>query len=210
MKSCERWPSSTSATTKAPRFGCSWIALPVTPVQILWINMVTAVALGTTLAFEPAELGVMRRQPRHPSQPVLTGDMLWRIIYVSLIFVAGAFGMFYWAEARGLPVEHARTLVVNTIVAMEVFYLFSVRYVHGGGLTWRNVFGTPAVLIGVTATVVAQLCFTYLPVMNAVFETRPVSPGEGMAVIGAGVSLLVLAEAERALRRRTGAGRKAR
>jgi magnesium-transporting ATPase (P-type) len=185
------------------------LALPVTPVQILWINMVTAVALGMTLAFEPVEPGAMKRPPRRPDQPILTGDMMWRIAYVSLIFVAGAFGMFYWAEARGLPIEEARTLVVNTIVAMEIFYLFSVRYVHGAKPTWRNVVGTPAVLIGVSMAVFAQFVFTFLPFMNTVFQTRPLSLAEGMATVGVGAALLVLVEAERALRNRLRAKRAA-
>jgi calcium-translocating P-type ATPase len=179
------------------------LALPVTPVQILWINMVTAVALGLTLAFEPAEPGVMARAPRPADQPILTGDLAWRIVFVSILFMAGAFGMFFWAEARGLPIEAARTLVVNTIVVMEIFYLFSVRYVHGSSLTWQGVLGTPAVLAGVAVVIVAQLAFTYLPFLQTVFQTRPISPAEGAAVIGTGVALLAIVEMEKWLRRRT-------
>jgi len=179
------------------------LALPVTPVQILWINMVTAVALGLTLAFEPTEPGTMLRRPRRRDQPILTGDLLWRVVFVSLLFVAGAFGMFFWAESRGLPIEEARTLVVNTIVAMEIFYLFSVRYVHGTSLTWRGMLGTPAVLLGVGVTVVAQAAFTYLPVMQSVFGTRPVAFADGLAVVGVGVALLLAVEIEKRIRRTT-------
>jgi magnesium-transporting ATPase (P-type) len=178
------------------------LALPVTPVQILWINMVTAVALGLTLAFEPTEPGAMRRPPRRPDQALVPGELAWRIALVSLLVVAGAFGMFFWAEARGLPIEAARTLVVNTIVVMEIFYLFSVRYVHGTSLTWRGAIGTPAVLIGVGIVAVAQLLFTYLPIMQTVFQTRAVGPLEGMAVIGAGVALLLIVEGEKQFRER--------
>ena len=176
------------------------LALPVTPVQILWINMVTAVALGLTLAFEPTEPNAMARSPRARNQPILTASLIWRIVFVSALFVAGAFGMFFWAESRGLAIEEVRTLVVNTIVVMEIFYLFSVRYVHGTSLTWRGVLGTPAVLIGVSAVVLAQLALTYLPFMNTVFDTRAVSFGEGLAVIGIGVALLVLIEVEKRIR----------
>jgi len=178
------------------------LALPVTPVQILWINMVTAVALGLTLAFEPTEPGTMRRPPRHRDQPILTGDLIWRIVFVSLLFVAGAFGMFFWAEARGLPIEEARTLVVNTIVAMEVFYLFSVRYVHGTSLTLRGVLGTPVVLSGVAIVVVAQIALTYLPVMNVIFDTRPISIPDGLSVLGIGLLMLLIVETEKIVRAR--------
>jgi magnesium-transporting ATPase (P-type) len=177
------------------------LALPITPVQILWINMITAVALGLTLAFEPTEPDTMRRPPRPASRPILTGDLLWRIVFVSVLFMAGAFGMFFWAEARGLPIETARTLVVNTIVVMEIAYLFSVRYAHGTSLTWQGLVGTPAVLLGVGATAVAQLAFTYLPIMQAVFETRPVPLFDGLLVVGVGAALLLVVEIEKTLRR---------
>jgi magnesium-transporting ATPase (P-type) len=176
------------------------LALPVTPVQILWINMVTAVGLGLTLAFEPTEPGAMQRPPRPSDQPVLAGELLWRIAFVSVLFVAGAFGIIYWAESRGLAIEESRTLVVNTIVVMEIAYLFSVRYVHGTALTWRGVMGTPAVLIGVATLTAAQFAFTYLPVMQSVFETRPVRLLDGIAVIGVGAVLLFAVEGEKKLR----------
>ena len=149
------------------------VTLPVTPVQILWINLVSAAALGVTLAFEPTEPATMRRPPRLANEPILSAALLWQVALVSLLFVAGAFSMFFTALERGQPLETARTIAVNTIVVMEIFYLFSVRYVHGTSLTWTGVLGTPAVLIGVAAVALAQLAFTYLPAMQAAFETRP-------------------------------------
>ena len=175
------------------------LTLPVTPVQILWVNMITAVALGLTLAFEPAEPGVMQRPARQAGGRILSGRLLWRILFVSALMVVGAFGIFSWAESRGLPVETARTMVVNTLVVMEIFYLFSVRYVHGTSLTWRGVFGTRAVLIGVGIVVLAQFAFTYLPPMQAVFGTRDLSIGEGAAIIAVGFALLVCVEVEKHL-----------
>jgi len=176
------------------------LALPITPVQILWINMITAVALGLTLAFEPTEPGTMARRPRLPDMPILTAGLVWRVVFVSVLFVIGAFGMFFWSDARGLPVEESRTLVVNTLVVMEIFYLFSIRFVHGTALTWRGVLGTPAVLIGVGTVTLAQFAFTYLPFMQAVFETRSVVFLDGLAVVGVGVALLVIVEIEKRLR----------
>jgi magnesium-transporting ATPase (P-type) len=177
------------------------LTLPVTPVQILWINMVTAVALGLVLAFEPAEANIMQRPPRKPNAPLLSGFLLWRVGLVSVLFCAGAFGMFSWASKRGLAHEEARTLVVNTIVVMEIFYLFSVRYLHGTSLTWQGVLGTPAVLIGVGATVALQLAFTYAPVMQRLFGTRAVAFSDGLVVIGIGIGLLVILEVEKHVRR---------
>ena len=178
------------------------LALPMTPVQILWINMVTAVALGLTLAFEPTEPGTMRRPPRGARQSLLTGHLVWRIALVSVLFLAGAFGMYFWAEARGLGIETARTMVVNTIVVMEIFYLFSVRFVHGTSLTAKGVLGTRAVLIGVGVVVVAQFVFTYAPFMQPVFDTRPVAFLDGLAIVLVGVALLAVVELEKRLRMR--------
>jgi magnesium-transporting ATPase (P-type) len=180
------------------------LTLPLTPVQILWINMVTAVGLGLVLAFEPAEPRVMKRPPRRPDAPILSGLLVWRVVLVSVLFAIGAFGMFAWAESRGLQHETARTMVVNTVVVMEIFYLFSVRYIHGTSVTWQGVLGTPAVLIGVFGIIVVQLAFTYLPIMQTIFQTRSLSLLDGIACVGVGVVLLALLEIEKWLIRRRG------
>ncbi|MEQ8813108.1 MAG: cation-transporting P-type ATPase [Thalassobaculum sp.] len=180
------------------------LTLPVTPVQILWINMVTAVALGLTLAFEPTEAGAMRRPARPAGQRLLSRRLVWRIVFVSGLMVAGTFGIYSWAMARGLDIETARTVVVNTLVVMEIFYLFSVRYAHGSSFTWRGMLGTRAVLIGVATVAAAQFAFTYLPAMQAVFESRPVALGDGVAIVAVGVALLVTVEAEKWIAARFG------
>ncbi|MEP4734574.1 HAD-IC family P-type ATPase [Parvibaculum sp.] len=180
------------------------LTLPVTPVQILWINLVTAVALGLTLAFEPAEPGVMKRPPRQAGAPLLSGRLLWRIVFVSFVMVTGTLGIYTFATMRGLPLEAARTMVVNAIVVMEIFYLFSVRYVHGTSLTLQGVLGTRAVLIGVAIVTAAQFAFTYLPFMQTVFETRALSLEEGLAVVATGVVLLLVVEIEKRVARMLG------
>jgi magnesium-transporting ATPase (P-type) len=178
------------------------LALPITPLQILWINMITAVALGLTLAFEPTEPGTMRKPPRAPGEPLLSPYLIWRVVLVSLLVVTGVFGMFFWAESRGLPIETARTMAVNTIVVMEVFYLFSVRYLHGSSLTLRGLLGTRAVLIGVAAVTLAQFALTYWPPLQRVFSTAAVSFVDGVAIVAVGVALLLVLETEKRLVRR--------
>ena len=178
------------------------LALPITPVQILWINMITAATLGLTLAFEPTEPGAMGRAPRHAGRSILSGRLLWRIGFVSVLFLIGAFGMYAWAESRGLPVETARTIVVNTIVVMEIFYLFSVRYVHGTSLTWVGTLGTRPVLVGVGLVTAAQFLLTYAPFMQVIFDTRPVALTDGIAVVAAGVAMLLVVEIEKAVWRK--------
>ncbi len=177
------------------------LPLPLTPVQILWINMVTDTVLGLALAFEPAEPGVMRRRPRAPGAHILGGELLWRVGLVSVLFAFAAFGMFFWADHSGHSTELARTMVVNTIVVLEIAYLFSIRFVHGTSLSWRGVLGTRAVLAAVGTVGVAQLGFTYAPFMHRAFGTAPVPLAEAGVVLASGAALLLVLEVEKALRR---------
>ncbi|MBZ8135187.1 cation-transporting P-type ATPase [Afifella sp. IM 167] len=178
------------------------LMLPVTAPQIIWINMITAVTLGIPLAFEPTEPGTMDRPPRRPDEPLVSGFLLWRIVFVSSLFAAGLFGMFHFALQRGESVEAARTIVVNTMVAMEMAYLFSIRFMGGPSLTWRGILGTRAVLIGITLQTLAQAVFTYAPPAQFIFESRPLSVGDLAMVIGVGVLLFAVLEVEKGVMRR--------
>ncbi len=178
--------------------------MPMTPVQILWINMVTTITLGLVLAFEPPEPSVMRRPPRPANAGLLSSFLVWRVIFVSIIFLAGALAIFFYALGRGFDVDTARTMVVNTIVVLEIFYLFNVRYLHMTSFTWRGVLGTPPVLIAVGATVVAQLAFTYLPIMQTLFATKPVSLFDGLLILAVGVAAMAILEVEKHIMRRVG------
>jgi magnesium-transporting ATPase (P-type) len=182
------------------------LTLPITAVQILWINMVTTITLGLTFAFEPAEPDVMRGAPRAAGQSLLSPFVLWRVLLVSVLFAIGAFGMFWWAEQRGMTLEYARTLVVNTIVVLEIFYLFSNRFLSRSSLDWRGVLGTPAVLSALALIVLLQFAFTYAPFMQWAFATGSITLADGLLTIAVGVLLLTLLETEkwlvRAWRRR--------
>ncbi|MFP5460265.1 MAG: cation-transporting P-type ATPase [Gammaproteobacteria bacterium] len=181
------------------------IALPILPAQVLWVNMVSSVALAMVLAFEPTEPGVMRRPPRPPGEPLLSRFLVWRIVFVSTLFLAGIFGMFEWALFNGASTEAARTVAVNTLVCMEVFYLFSVRYLKAPSFTLQGVKGTPRVLAAVAGVFVLQLLFTYLPAMQLLFRTEALSLGMGLQIFAVGAVLLVVLEIEKALLRRFGA-----
>jgi len=178
------------------------LTLPVTPVQILWVNLATAITLGLALAFEPAEPNTMRRPPRRPDEPLLDRGLVWHIALVAPLFVLGVFGIFEWAMASGHPVELARTLALNTLVVMEIFHLFHVRNLYGSSFNWQALRGTPVIWVTVGLVTAAQFAITYLPVMQAVFDTRAVPLTEGLVVVGIGVALLVVLEAEKALRLR--------
>ncbi|MCU7837112.1 MAG: cation-transporting P-type ATPase, partial [gamma proteobacterium symbiont of Taylorina sp.] len=136
--------------------------LPITPVQILWVNMITAVTLALALAFEPAEKDIMQRPPRDSSQPILSGMFIWRIVFVSVILVLGTFGLFIWEREQGVSIETARTIAVNTLVMFEIFYLFSSRYITASVFSYDGFFGNRYALMAVAILIVFQLGFTYL------------------------------------------------
>jgi magnesium-transporting ATPase (P-type) len=128
---------------------------------------------------------------------MLSPFVIWRVVLVSTLFTLGIFGMYQWSLARGASVEEARTLAVNTLVAMEVFYLFSVRYLKAPSFTGAGVQGTPRVLAAVGAVVGLQALFTYAPFMQAWFGTRPLGPFEVLLCALAGLAVLVLLELEK-------------
>jgi magnesium-transporting ATPase (P-type) len=178
------------------------VALPILPAQILWVNMVSSIALAMVLAFEPPEHDVMRRPPRAPDEPLLSAFVAWRIVLVSALFLAGIFGMFQARLAAGDTVEAARTAAVNTLVAMEVFYLFSVRYLRTPSFSWIGVRGTPRVLLAVAGVVALQATFTYAPFMQRWFQTRALGLDVLAACAVAGFAVLCALEVEKLAVRR--------
>ncbi len=176
------------------------LALPITAVQILWVNLVTVATLGIALAFEPTEHGTMRRPPRSRNEPLLDGVLIWHIALVSVLFLAAVFGIFAYATERGYPVELARTMAVNMLVVLEIFHLFFIRNIYGTSLTWNMVRGTRVVWASVIAVTAAQFAVTYLPPLQQVFQTQPVALLDGLLLVGIGVAFFAIIEAEKQLR----------
>ncbi|HSF48787.1 MAG TPA: HAD-IC family P-type ATPase [Burkholderiales bacterium] len=150
------------------------ITLPITPVQILWVNMVTEITLALTLAFEPAEDRVMERPPRNAREPLLSGLLVWRIIFVTALLTASVLGLFWWQLERSGSVEAARTAAVNALVMGEIFYLFNARHIFSPSWTWEGLSGNRYVPIAIALLVLLQLLFTYAPPMQALFDTAPI------------------------------------
>ncbi len=171
--------------------------LPLTPVQILWVNMITAVTLALSLAFEPPEPNVMRRPPRNAHEPMLTSHLVWRVLFVSIILMSGTFGLFLWDMAQGATIEHARTVAVNTLVMFEIFYLFSARYITTSVFSWKGFTGNRYVLIAIGILIVFQLSFTYLAPMQALFGTAPLDITVWLPILLVASSVLFLVELEK-------------
>jgi magnesium-transporting ATPase (P-type) len=175
------------------------LTLPITPVQILWVNMVTAVTLALALAFEPTEANVMRRPPRDPGEPLLSGIMLWRIFAVSVLLVIAPLGLFLWETAQGRPLAEARTLAVNALVMGEIFYLFNSRYIYSSVLSREGLLGSRPVLATIGLMLLLQLAFTYFPPLQRLLGTAPMSMSSWIIVTLAGMVVLLLVELEKAI-----------
>lgn len=175
-------------------------ALPITPLQILWINMTTAVLLGMMLAFEPAERGVMHRPPRAPDHPLIDSLLLGRIMLVSVLLLLGAFGLFELALARGLSVAQARTIAANVFVLVELVYLFNCRSLTRP-LWAMEAFSNPWVWFGSGAMLALQMVFTYAPVFNEIFQTAPIGVVEWSWITAVAVVCALAVELEKRLRR---------
>jgi magnesium-transporting ATPase (P-type) len=171
--------------------------LPLTPVQILWVNMITAVTLALALAFEPPEQNVMRRPPRDSREPLLTFYLIWRIVFVSCILMSGTMGLFLWEMERGVSIEHARTVAVNTLVMFEIFYLFNSRYITDCVFNWAGLTGNRYVLIAITILIIFQLGFTYLAPMQSLFGTKAIDFNMWLRILLISSSVLFLVELEK-------------
>ena len=176
--------------------------LPLTPVQILWVNMITAVTLALALAFEPTEPMVMRRPPRDPSKPILSRLFVWRILFVSLILVTGTFGLFLWEINQGADIATARTVAVNTLVAFEIFYLFNSRYITASVFNRSGLLGNRYALMATGVLVLFQLGFTYLSPLQTLFGTAAIDLETWGHILLVASSVLFLVEAEKAVVRR--------
>ncbi|HQT32264.1 MAG: carbonate dehydratase [Hydrogenophilales bacterium 17-61-76] len=174
--------------------------LPVLPVQALWINMTTAVFLGLALAFEPREPNLMTRPPRIPGSPILNGELALRIVMVGLMLLIGAFGLFEWALFHGASEDQARTIAVNVFAVGQSFYLLNCR-----SLRWSmfrlGLLSNPWIWVGITAMMLAQLAFTYLPLMNQLFHSAPIDAFYWLPIIGVGLTIYLVMGLEKSYRR---------
>ncbi len=173
--------------------------LPVLPLQILWINMTTAVLLGLMLAFEPKEPGIMERSPRDPKAPILTGPLVFRISLVSVLLMLGAFGLFELEMARGGNLDLARTLAVNLLIFGELFYLFNCRSLTRP-IRDLGLFSNSWVWGGVLTMVALQMVYTYVPLFNRVFGSHPMSVVDWACVLGFSLLISLIVTAEKAIR----------
>jgi magnesium-transporting ATPase (P-type) len=178
--------------------------LPITAPQILWVNMVTSVALGLVISFEPHEQDVMLRPPRETGRPILNSFGIWRVVFVSTLLLALTLGAFFWMKSEGASDAIARTVAVNALVIGQVFYLLNSRYLLDSSLSLAAHKGNPYLPLGIGALVLLQAAFTYAPPMQALFETASVPARVWPPLLLGGLAFFLIVELEKfILRSRT-------
>jgi magnesium-transporting ATPase (P-type) len=174
------------------------IIMPITPAQILWVNMVTAVTLALAIAVEPMEEKIMERPPRKPGEAILGKLFIWRITFVSILIGGLTLMVFNYMLSRGADVTLARTVAVNTLVAGQLFYLFNCRKIRLPSLG-KGFFNNKYIFIAAGALIVLQVIFVYVPFMNLFFDTAPIEPALWGFPLAAGIAVFFLVELEKSL-----------
>ena len=173
------------------------LVLPLTPVQILWVNMVTAVTLAVALAFEPAEADVMARPPRRSDAPILDGYFLWRIFFVSVLIGGATIAVFLVGKENGLSLELARTLAVNTLVFGQLFYLFNSRHLRTSSLRRDTLLANRVAWGAAVVLLWLQITYVYAPFMHTLFGSAPLAPWLWLIPVGIGAAVFLLVELEK-------------
>jgi len=173
------------------------LTLPMTPAQVLWINMATSCTLGLALAFEPAEPGIMQRPPRPPQEALISGLFIWRVLLVSVLMMAAALGLFLWELAQGTELAVARTMAVSTIVLAEMGYLLSSRLVLAPAFSREALNGNWVLVWTLLACLLLQLGFVHLSVLQSIFGSAALDAAQWAKVALAGGVVFLGAELDK-------------
>jgi magnesium-transporting ATPase (P-type) len=174
------------------------LTLPVTPPQILWVNMVVSITLALAIAFEPHERDVMKRPPRRVDRPLLDIFGLWRIAFISLLLLILTFGTFFYLyHVKELSIELSRTTAVNALIMGQAFYLLNSRFLVASSFTWQTLSSNRWVPLSILGVLFLQVLFTYAPWMQTVFGTTAIPAHYWLWLLLGGALLFLFVEAEK-------------
>ena len=171
--------------------------MPITAPQVLWVNMVTSVALGLVICFEPHEIDVMQRPPRAVDRSIVTGFGVWRIIFIGLALLAYTLLAFFWIKSQGASDALARTVAVNAITIGQAFYLLNSRYLLDLSLSLKAHMGNRYLPLGILAVVILQLLFTYTTPFQAMFGNEAIPLWVWPRLLAGGLVFFLVVEAEK-------------
>lgn len=177
------------------------MTLPITPLQVLWVNLITAITLSLALSFEPAEPGIMKRRPRDPAQSLLDPEAVLRIIFVSVLIGGATIAVFQYLQMNGSSLEVSRTIAVNTLVVGQVFYLFTARFSRVSALRKELFTTNPVSWVSVGVMLALQIAFCYLPFMQDAFHTTGVGWFGWAVPVVVGIIVFLAVETDKFIRR---------
>jgi len=179
------------------------LTLPLTPVQVLWVNMVTAVTLSLALAYEPAERGIMQRRPRAGGGSIISLRELGFVLVVSLLIGGATLAAFAIVRAGGADIDTARTVAVSVLALGQLAFLLNCRFLSRSSITLDVLRGNPVIWLSAGALLVLQLLYTYVPFLNTLFDSRPLSPQAWLLPIGFAIVVFFAVEGLKLLRARS-------
>lgn len=177
------------------------LTLPILPVQILWINMATAILLGLMLVFEPKEHNIMHRPPRDPKQPLLTKSIIVQMLVVGIYMLLGSFLMFEYSLYLGHSIEYARTVAVNIFVFIELFYLFNCKELEKSVFK-TNIFNNKLLLVGVALMGLLQLSYTHVELMNEIFKSCDLALSTWIEILVVASGVMFVVEIKRSVEKK--------
>jgi Ca2+-transporting ATPase len=176
-----------------------FLPIPLLPIHILWINLVTDGLPGLALAAEPAERGIMQRPPRAHTESMFANGMWQHILGVGLLIAGLCLGVQAWALATGHA--HWQTMVFTVLTLAQMVHVMTIR--SEGESLWQLGLGSNKPLLGaVLLTFVLQMATIYVPALNPIFKTQPLSLGELGICLGAAALVGVVVELEKLWRRK--------
>ncbi len=175
--------------------------LPYRPAQILWLNLVTNGFQDVALAFEPGEDGVLSRKPRPPAERILSSLMIQRTILMGSIMGFGTFIIFYFELASGVPVECARSVALTTMVFFQFYQALNCRS-ETLSVFKMNLLSNPFLFVSIVAAFFAHLAVLYVPALQYVFRTVPLSWNQWLLIVLSSCTILFVVELDKFIRRR--------
>ena len=177
-----------------------WAVLPLLPVQVLWINMITSVTLSLPLANEPREPGIMNRPPRDPDVPLISAPFLRRILFVSALIGVITLALFWWEhDVNGMPAAQAQATAVTMLALGQLAYLFSCRFLDRSSFTLDVLRGNGTLWWSAAALILLQVAFLYLPFMQSLFRVAPIGLREWGITAGLAVVIFLVVEGIKAI-----------
>ena len=177
------------------------LPIPYLPAQLLWINLVSNGLQDLALAFEPGEKDVLSRPPRDPKEGIMSRLLVERTVLVSLLISVGVLFEFKFSLDQGLSLEKARTIAMTTMVFFQFFQAWNSRSEMQSIFRISPV-SNPFLFYGMVAAILSQIAVVYVPGMQWVFRTEAISGYEWLQILLMALTVVVLVEVDKGLRRR--------